>query len=154
MEKLNTGLFEGCASLTNIKLPASVTEFKDDCFKGCSSLTSFVIPVTVKEIGNSCFKNCKSLQNIELGASLSSIGGDAFANCGALTTVKCNASVPAKMAKLQKPFDKDSYNKVTLIVPTGTKNLYVIDKKWSKFRVIYEVQELQTTQPAAAAVAN
>ena len=48
----------------------NLTTMKNFCFSDCISLTQFKIPNSVTQIGGQCFQNCKSLEKIWLGASL------------------------------------------------------------------------------------
>ena len=58
--------FNGCSSLTSIKIPNSVTSIGNFAFDGCSSLTSIEIPNSVKCVGDGIFYRCKSLSNIRI----------------------------------------------------------------------------------------
>ena len=72
--------FYGCAGLTSITIPDSVTSIGDYAFSGCTSLTSVSIPDSVTSIGNSAFYDCTSLTNIAIPDSVTSIGEDVFYN--------------------------------------------------------------------------
>ena len=48
---------------------------KKSCFTGCHSLTEIKLPNSVTEIGERCFENCKNLEKIYLGASLEKTTG-------------------------------------------------------------------------------
>ena len=81
------GAFEGCANLTSILIPSSITRIGDNTFSGCSSLTSVVIPNTVTIIGFYAFQNCSSLSSIIIGSSVGNIGNSAFALCANLSYI-------------------------------------------------------------------
>ena len=54
--------FDGCAALTSLTLPYSVTSIGYCAFYGCSSLTSITIPDGVTSIGEYAFYGCTSLR--------------------------------------------------------------------------------------------
>ena len=79
--------FDGCASLTSIEIPDSVTSIGNYAFSNCSSLTSIEIPDSVTSIGDYAFTYCSSLTSIEIGDSVTSIGSGAFFYCKSLTSI-------------------------------------------------------------------
>ena len=108
--------FEGCSSLTSIKIPEGVTSIGEEAFLGCSSLTSIKIPEGVTSIGESAFYDCDSLEpkllvydkgtkcygwignkekctDVEIPEGVTSIGGSAFEECSSLTSIKIPKSV-------------------------------------------------------------
>ena len=56
--------FWGCASLTSITIPDSVTSIGSGDFYGCTSLTSITIPNSVTSIGFQAFYGCESLTTV------------------------------------------------------------------------------------------
>ena len=80
--------FNGCASLTSIRIPDSVTSIGDSAFSGCTSLTSIRIPDSVTCIGDDTFWRCTSLTSITIPDSVTSIGDRAFYGCTGLASIK------------------------------------------------------------------
>ena len=56
--------FSGCAGLTSITIPDSVTIIDFGVFWGCTGLTSITIPDSVTSIGSYAFEGCSKLQDI------------------------------------------------------------------------------------------
>ncbi len=83
----NWAFAHGCAFLTDISIPDSVTNIGNYAFFGCNSLESVIMSNTVKNIGNSAFRNCTSLTSITIPNSVTSIGNIAFADCDSLSDV-------------------------------------------------------------------
>lgn len=106
--KIGKQAFAKCASLKNITIPASVTNFdsafymsgienvtiasgvktvSSKAFEGCTSLANVSIPSSVTSIGAGAFYGCSSLGEIEIPASVTSIGNLAFEGCRNVTLV-------------------------------------------------------------------
>ncbi|MCK9316419.1 MAG: leucine-rich repeat domain-containing protein [Verrucomicrobia bacterium] len=58
--------FYGCASLTCIMIPGSVTSIGWRAFRGCASLTSITIPEGVTKINDRAFSECSNLTSIDV----------------------------------------------------------------------------------------
>ena len=79
-------------SLTTIDLSSTqVTSLPDNLFKGCSSLSNVKLPAGLTEIGQSAFQNTTSLKTIDIPAGLTTLGGSAFSGSG-LTTIDLSAT--------------------------------------------------------------
>ena len=93
-ERMTFGaLLGGCAAITNVVIPNSVTSIGDSAFDGCSSLTSVTIPNSVTSIGFAAFALCTSLTSVTIGSGVTSIGDSAFGSCSSLTSVTIPNSV-------------------------------------------------------------
>lgn len=87
LSKIDRGTFNGCKSLTNLKLPHYLTEIGECAFCGCTSLTDVTIPNGVIKIGSLAFGFCASLKDITIPNSVYSIGSSAFFRCTSLTDI-------------------------------------------------------------------
>lgn len=74
VKSIGPNLFEGCSSLSEIKLPQSLEKIETEAFCSCKSLTEMVIPQSVRRIGDSAFKGCTSLRKIVIEDCSESIG--------------------------------------------------------------------------------
>lgn len=86
---LNNAL-QGCSALTELTIPAGVTQLARSAFEGCSSLTSITIPSTVTTIAQGAFKNCTSLSSVTIEGA-STINQLAFEGC-TITTLTINGT--------------------------------------------------------------
>ena len=97
--KISSYEFNSCASLTEIKLPDTLTIIEDHAFAGCSSLKGIDLPVSLIGIGGYAFSNCSELAYVNtllngenviadtLPDGLESVGTNAFAGCSALVKI-------------------------------------------------------------------
>ena len=77
------GAFENSTYLTFVNL-GCVETIGNGAFLGCAGLTSLNIPNSVTAIGSSAFKDCASLEGVTINRSsspITSIGADAFNDC-------------------------------------------------------------------------
>ena len=77
--------FRGCASLTSIQIPESVTRIEDDAFRE-SGLTSITIPDGVTSIGSCVFTDCPITQ-LTIPASVTDLWDNSLFTGGPLTDV-------------------------------------------------------------------
>ena len=104
---INNSAFQGCSSLTEVKVPKSLTSFgtttsgsstaTSSIFNGCTSLTTIDLSSTqVTQLPDSLFNGCSSLSNVKLPAGLTQIGLNAFAGATSLKTI----DIPAGLTTL------------------------------------------------------
>ena len=79
--------FQGCDTLTAIRLPASVQEIGAYAFQYCARLQSMEVPAGVKEVPTTVFGGCSSLASVTLPAGVTVIGHGAFYGCESLSSV-------------------------------------------------------------------
>lgn len=89
--------FDGCSSLTSIKIPEGVTSIGNLAFEGCSSLTSINIPKDVMSIEGWAFSDCEKLTSIKIPEGVTSIGESAFEGCSNLDIVIDNSEKNVKV---------------------------------------------------------
>ena len=121
---ISRNAFEGCASLEEITIPASVnhsaiatgqnafakctslhtvnfeenavlTALATSMFEGCTALKNITIPETVKTVGGSLFKGCTSLEEIHLPSKITSLPASLFSGCTSLKTVTADGAITA-----------------------------------------------------------
>ncbi len=90
---IDSGAFEGMASLENITIPHGVTNIGGSAFRGCTGLTSISLPDSVTSIGGYAFYNCTSLESITIPDSVTIIAEYAFFCCTSLENITIPDSV-------------------------------------------------------------
>ena len=87
--------FNRCKGLTHVTIPDGVTQIESGVFEGCTRLAGVTIPDGVTEIGNYVFYGCKSLACITVPDSVTRIGYQTFTDCAALADVYYTADAAA-----------------------------------------------------------
>ena len=67
-----------CTGLTDVTLPANLTEIPDRTFEFCSSLKNIRIPETVTTLGYGVFDGCTNLSKINIPKGVTSLGEYCF----------------------------------------------------------------------------
>ena len=95
IQSIEEKAFEGCTSLTKVKLPTAITYLGSGAFKGCANLTTITTD-NLMQIGNSAFYSCTKLAPETDGSiklpNVNKIGNLAFYSCSALKTVDFGTS--------------------------------------------------------------
>ncbi|MCD7778358.1 MAG: leucine-rich repeat protein [Clostridiales bacterium] len=85
--------FRNCVRLANINIPSTVTSIGSDAFYGCTLLPAITLPSGLTSIGDSAFENCTSLTSVSIPSSVLTIGSSAFRSCTGLKTLTINDGV-------------------------------------------------------------
>ena len=62
----------------NGEIPANVTAIANNAFKGCNAITEITVPATVTELGHSVFANTPNLQNVTLECPVDTLPRNTF----------------------------------------------------------------------------
>lgn len=97
---LPNNAFNGCSSLVEITLPASLTGIGTYAFQNCSALTKVngLGSTQVDSLASYAFQGCTALKEITLPATLTSIGNYVFRGCASLKYFKINANTPPTLS--------------------------------------------------------
>lgn len=91
--EIKNNAFERVTSLTSVTIHNSVTSIGYSAFCYCTGLTSLIIPNSVRTIGNWTFIGCTGLTSVVIGNSLRAIPGWSFKECTNLTSLTVGNSV-------------------------------------------------------------
>lgn len=84
---IGQGAFQECLDLKNVIIPNSITSIGSGAFRDCVNLTDVTIPNSVTSIGSSAFRACKNLKKIIIPNSVTSIDEYAFSDCDNLGSI-------------------------------------------------------------------
>ena len=123
-------------ALTDIEIPAGVTEIGDNAFHYCFSLKNVSFPKNskLKTIGYSAFEFCKELEEIKIPKRVTQIQKGAFLICENLKTVTFQGKCP----KLEKEVFDEIHWAATFQVPSKYKKGY--EKNMHKFGWYYAIK--------------
>ena len=107
--------FGGCITITEIKLPNSVTSIVYNAFGSCSSLTNITIPNSVTSIGDYVFQGCTILTNVTIPNSVTSIGEWVFLGCTGLTSV----TIPNSVTSIGTQTFQDCTSLTSITIPNS-----------------------------------
>lgn len=92
LESIPLYCFNGCTSLTSIKLPNQIKVINAEAFYGCSALQSITIPDSVEEVNRQSFQNCSSIKSIYGAKNVTLIDSKAFGKSTKVTYIAPSAT--------------------------------------------------------------
>jgi hypothetical protein len=123
--------------VTDLNIPADVTEISDFAFSGCNSIKSVTIANNVTTIGESTFYNCKNLKTVFIGNNVTKIKYRAFGSCSSLQNVYCEGITPATASfsgnSSWNAFSS-STNSLLIYVPFESIETYKSKNGWSDYK--------------------
>ena len=118
-----------------IEIAETVTRIGDAAIQS-TELETLVIPDNVREIGIQAIIDNQKLKTVVIGSGVEEIGIMALDENKSLEAIYLRRETPAEIQ--EDLFEDEYYDKVTLYVPTGTKEAYAIAPYWGKFKTIEE----------------
>lgn len=118
-----------------IEIAETVTRIGNHAIES-TELETLVIPDNVREIGIQAIIDNQKLKTVVIGSGVEKIGIMALDENQSLEAIYLRRETPAEIQ--EDLFEDEYYDKVTLYVPTGTKEAYAIAPCWGKFKTIEE----------------
>ena len=119
----------------NIEIAETVTRIGNHAIES-TELETLVIPDNVREIGIQAIIDNPNLKTVVIGSGVEETGIMALDENQSLEAIYLRRETPAEIQ--EDLFEDEYYDKVTLYVPTGTKEAYAIAPYWGKFKTIEE----------------
>ena len=138
LTSIGWGSFAYCYKLENINLPSSVTTISTWAFGGCSSLKSISLPSGITSLPNAVFKGC-GFEEFVIPENITSMG-EACLNMSSLKSVKSYIRDITRVSYRETCFGNVS--DIDLLVPVGSKDMYIEYYPWRGFKSITEFDEI------------
>ncbi len=118
-------------AVTNLTIPAGVTNIPTPGFKGCTGLTEVTVPDGVTTLGTDVFAGCTNLDRVVLPATLTSVSRTAFTNVAPttltapwlpgdmLSTKLVNLTIPAGVAEIPEKAFEECALVPSVVIPEG-----------------------------------
>lgn len=87
------GAFKDCTALAELELTEGLTALGQEAFRGCTALTSVKIPSTITFFPSYVFWGCSKLVNVELTEGLTQMGYQSFRECNSLEEVRIPSTI-------------------------------------------------------------
>ena len=113
---IKDGAFYQLTSMTNIKLPSTLTSIGTQAFYNCTALDSITIPEGVTSIGDGAFWECNKMKSVRLPKSLVTIKSTGFAYCRSLTSIE----IPSTATAVESEAFRACTGLVTVTAASGT----------------------------------
>ena len=91
--EIKNNAFNEFANIESVRIHAGVTRIGENAFAGCTKLNSVIMSDSVKTIGTWAFRYCERLENIDISDGVTYIGEGAFSNCASLKTIEIPSSL-------------------------------------------------------------
>ena len=141
LKKVGARAFKGCAQLRQVNLPTSVNFIGEEAFSGCSLMSAFELPEELESIEAGTFKNCAALTSFELPLTLTKIGNEAFSGCNNMKSFTVKTFHPDNIAMGTGVFSNTDLSGAKLYVKQGTKAYFTATSQWKDFGTIVEERE-------------
>lgn len=133
--------FQDCTALRQLNLPTSINYIGGEAFNGCTLLAELELPVGLTAIEQGTFKGCTQMTTIDLPITVQSIGNEAFASCTHLRSMTVNTFHPEQIMLGTNVFADNDLASATLNVMQGTKSYFTANEQWKAFGNIFEIRE-------------
>jgi hypothetical protein len=111
-------MFYECTQLTSIEIPENITMIDECAFCRCP-ISEIKIPASVTNVGVAAFANCKNITDLTIPDNVTEIGFNAFNGCSNLKTVKLSANITS----LNQGIFTECSSLESIIIPNGVKSI-------------------------------
>ena len=134
--------FDGCAGLSEINIPNSVTCIEEYAFSK-SGLKSVEIPSSITQLSKNAFNSCTNLTNVCLSNGVSAITEQLFASCTNLISV----NIPNSVTEIGSAAFYGCKNLETITIPNSITNIgYDAFYGCNNLKIVYNNSKLNISQ--------
>ncbi|MBR6068602.1 MAG: leucine-rich repeat protein [Bacteroidales bacterium] len=142
--EIKDNAFYNASCFASVTIPNSVTSIGRWAFRGCIGLPSVTIPNSITSIDFGAFQDCSGMTSVTIGSGVTSIGYSAFYDCSGLTDIYANPTTPPTVEANSTPpssyltgFPTFNNYTATLWAPCESAVAYMQADGWSNFNTIY-----------------
>ncbi len=142
--EIKDNAFYNASCFASVTIPNSVTSIGRWAFRGCIGLPSVTIPNSITSIDFGAFQDCSGMTSVTIGSGVTSIGYSAFYDCSGLTDIYANPTTPPTVETNSTPpssyltgFPTFNNYTATLWAPCESAVAYMQADGWSNFNTIY-----------------
>ena len=147
---IGVAAFYNCNKIDSFSFPEGLTSINKYALFSCGSLTSLKLPEGLVSIGMKAFQNCSKLNSIILPSTVKTIESGVFQYCGILNSITVKTKEPVDLTSSSSVFDGVNTLTCKLVVPFGSKSLYVAADQWKDFANIIELSEFRLSAKSAS----
>lgn len=122
--------------ITSFSFPDRMTTLSEGVFQNCAELTTLRLPAQLSEVGCYALAGCAALERIVLPEAVSQIGAQAFAYCTALHVVQVLSATPPVCSEDSFDGQASAAIPLTLEVPALSLDAYSEAPVWQRFEQI------------------
>lgn len=131
-----TKLFLNGELVETLFVPNDIDIVRKYTFYGYTWLKSIRFPETNMKVEDNAFSECRQLNSVYFGESTIQLGNSVFNHCEDIQYVVSKCREPYMF--WDWTFYKPIYDKCTLFIPTGTKEIYASTSGWKNFTKVKE----------------
>lgn len=131
-------LYVANTKLTDMTVPSSVTQIKQNAMVGCTSITKVTLHDNVTTVGYAAFKNCTNLNTVNIGSGMTSMS-NSFTGCNALKTINSRATTPPTI--IATTFESSTYTGVLYVPDYHSRSAYMNAPYWQNFSYIRSMKD-------------
>jgi hypothetical protein len=134
LTNIEQSAFYNTQSLSTVDFPTTLSIIQSNAFYK-SGLTEVRLPLKLQTLGDNAFQSCSKLKYVELPSNITAYNRN-FNNCSAITKIVCRAATPPAISS--DPFSGLTKSNATLVVPSFAVVNYKLDSYWYQFGEIAE----------------
>lgn len=117
---IGTNAFANCSALTDIQMNDKLEHIGNEAFKQCYVLTKVSLPNSVAYLGSGIFDSCRNLSDVTLGNGMSCIPSEMFAGCSSLKSIV----LPYNICSIEEGAFDGCNRLAEITVPPATNSIY------------------------------